>query len=250
MLKSSPIGDMMVELTETDSTNNYAMRLLNEGMAEHGMVVTAQYQTAGKGQHGHQWESDQAHNLLFSVILDTGAIAIDHQFRLNAMTAVTIAEVLTKETEVSDIHIKWPNDIYSGKKKISGILIENHLRGHVWCHTVVGIGINVNQIHFPLLPQATSIAKETGVQVPMKVLLKKFLHQYNSNFIHFLQNPEAFMKDYNQLLYRKGDRLSFLLKEQTLEGILLGVNETGQIELEMNGLVQAYQHREIEILYT
>lgn len=50
MRKTSRIGDVIIELSEIDSTNNYAMKLVNEGMAEHGLVVRADWQTAGRGQ--------------------------------------------------------------------------------------------------------------------------------------------------------------------------------------------------------
>jgi BirA family biotin operon repressor/biotin-[acetyl-CoA-carboxylase] ligase len=64
MLKTSPIGDLIIELSEIDSTNNYAMRLINEGMAEHGMTIRADFQTNGKGQHGNVWQAQESKNLL------------------------------------------------------------------------------------------------------------------------------------------------------------------------------------------
>lgn len=250
MLKSSPIGDVIIELTEIDSTNNYAMRLINEGMAEHGHVVSALYQTSGKGQHGHHWESAEANNLLFSIILDTHTLFIDDQFALNAMTAVTVAEFLSEKCEVPDISIKWPNDIYAGKKKISGTLIENHLRGSSWMNSVVGIGINVNQRIFPDLPNATSILQETEEKKVLHVLLKQFLQAFQKNYKVFVQNPMSFLNRYNQILYRSGENFLFREQQQLKEGRLLGVLPNGQMEVEWKGHVKRYQHREIEILLT
>lgn len=250
MLKSSPIGDVIIELMEIDSTNNYAMRLINEGMAEHGLVITALFQHAGKGQHGHQWVSNESNNLLFSIILDTTAFPIEEQFALNTMTAVTIAEIMAHKYMVPDISIKWPNDIYSGKKKISGILIENHLRGNTWVNAVVGIGINVNQSHFPDLPNATSIYNETGVNYQLKDILTTFLQKYGHNFYLFHNKAGDFLDNYNHMLYGSGKQLSFHHHEQQMEGRLKGVNSHGQIELEIQGQTQRYQHREIKINFT
>jgi BirA family biotin operon repressor/biotin-[acetyl-CoA-carboxylase] ligase len=71
MIQNSAFGETIIELNEIDSTNNYAMRLINEGMAEHGLVIKADFQTHGKGQLGNVWIAEESKNLLCSVILDT-----------------------------------------------------------------------------------------------------------------------------------------------------------------------------------
>ena len=143
MLKTSPIGDLIIELSEIDSTNNYAMRLINEGMAEHGMAILADFQTNGKGQHGNIWQAQESKNLLCSIILDTHGFPLEKQFLLNTMACLAVADTLIQQYLLQDVSIKWPNDIYAGKRKIAGILIENQIRGVSWSHAVIGIGLNI-----------------------------------------------------------------------------------------------------------
>ena len=129
MLRNSVIGEVLIELLEIDSTNNYAMRLINEGMAEHGMTIRADYQTEGRGQQGKNWLSEESKNLLFTTILDTTGFSIQKQFILNTFTCLSVAEFLMTNIGLREVSIKWPNDIYAENKKIAGILIENIIRG-------------------------------------------------------------------------------------------------------------------------
>lgn len=249
MLKSSPIGDVIIDLIEIDSTNNYAMRLINEGMAEHGLVIRTDFQTQGKGQHGHIWMSEESKNLLFTLILDTSSMAIDYQFMLNAMTAVTIANFLMIEFQIPDVSIKWPNDIYAGKKKISGILIENHLRGSNWTNAVIGIGININQQQFPDALSASSVYNETGKSHKVNQVLKKFLPSFNQNFMGFLTDPDQFLKTYNSLLLRQGMDITYTKNHELYRGRLIGALPNGELQVETEGKLRKFKHKEIEIIF-
>jgi BirA family transcriptional regulator, biotin operon repressor / biotin---[acetyl-CoA-carboxylase] ligase len=248
MLKSSPIGDVIIELTEIDSTNNYAMRLINEGMAEHGLVIRTDFQTHGKGQHGNVWMSEESKNLLFTIVMDTTSLPIDSQFMLNAMTTVSIANFMMAEFQIRNICIKWPNDIYAGNKKLSGILIENHLRGNTWSNAIVGIGINVNQASFPDLLRASSVFNETGKNHKLKQVLKKFLTLYNQNYMTLLTDYQLYFNLYNNMLYNQGQVISFIKNHEMYQGKLIGVNTTGELQMEVNGKVKRYKHKEIELL--
>ncbi|MBL7772364.1 MAG: biotin--[acetyl-CoA-carboxylase] ligase [Chitinophagaceae bacterium] len=248
MHKSSPIGDVIIELTEIDSTNNYAMRLLNEGMAEHGLVIRADFQTAGRGQQGNTWLSEESKNLLFSIVMDTVRLPVESQFMLNAMTTVSIANLLMTEYHIPDIKIKWPNDVYAGKKKVSGILIENQLRGSTWSNAIIGIGINVNQSNFPDLLRASSILNETGKQQKLKQVLKKFLAIYNENFLTLQTDYHVHFNLYNGLLFNKGQEITFMRNFEMYKGKVIMVNDRGELQLEVNGRIKSFKHKEIEIL--
>ena len=162
----------IIELDIVDSTNNYAMKLIDADKAQHGLTVVSHSQSAGKGQRGKSWTDIPGHSLLMSVITDPKRPITD-QFVFNASIAVAIANVLQKSCNISGIHIKWPNDIIINDKKAGGILIENIFRGSKWTHSVIGLGLNIKQELFPTeLPFATSLKMATGVDFDMINLRK------------------------------------------------------------------------------
>jgi len=106
-------------------------------------TVIAERQTAGKGQRGNSWESEDCRNITFSFVLYPTFIEARRQFILSQIVSLSIKEELDQWTE--GISIKWPNDIYWNDKKICGILIENDLSGHHIGRSISGIGVNINQ---------------------------------------------------------------------------------------------------------
>lgn len=122
-----------------------------------GAVVDTDFQSKGRGQQGNQWESAPQQNLTFSLLLRPSFLAPDQLYCLSMVAALAIKQVL--ETFIPNTHIlvKWPNDVYVQGKKIAGTLIETSLRGDMIEHAIVGIGLNVNQLHFKH-PTATSMA--------------------------------------------------------------------------------------------
>lgn len=248
MRKTSPIGDVIIELSEIDSTNNYAMKLLNEGMAEAGLCIKADKQTQGKGQLGNIWISEESKNLLFSVILDTEDFVIEKQFYLNAMACISVADLLMNHFEIREISIKWPNDIYAGNKKIAGILIENNIRGNSWTNAVVGIGLNINQTVFPDLNRATSLINETGKAEKVNHVMKLLIKYLNKNYLLLQKDEEQLFKLYNSLLFKIGSKVLYKKKHEILEGILLGVSKMGLLELKTGNLIKGYKHKEVELI--
>lgn len=248
MPKKSLIGDVIIELTDIDSTNNYAMRLLDEGMAEHGLVVRADFQTAGKGQMGNVWMAEESKNLLMSVILDTREFSLDKQFYLNAASCLCVADTLMTHYDLRHVSIKWPNDIYAGNLKIAGILIENNIRGTVWTNAVLGIGINVNQTKFADLTTATSLRKETGKSYKVNQLMRHLNKILNPYLEKVELDPEKLLMEYNQMLMNNGKPIFFKRNFELEHGVLKGVNPQGLLEVEINGKIKKFKHKEIELI--
>ena len=153
----------LIILPETDSTNNYLTQLCNEQQSavREFTTVIAERQTAGKGQRGNSWESEDCRNITFSFVLYPTFIEARRQFILSQIVSLSIKEELDQWTE--GISIKWPNDIYWNEKKICGILIENDLSGHHIGRSISGIGVNINQDVFRSnAPNPISLKQITG----------------------------------------------------------------------------------------
>ncbi len=146
----------IIKLNAIDSTNNYLKKIIvDEGISDY-TVVTAKFQTEGKGQLGTKWDSEDSKNLICSVYKKDINIKAQDQFVISALVSLALIKTLRK-ANLSNLHIKWPNDIMSDNKKICGILIENIVKENYIKDSVIGIGLNVNQTIFNNLPNATSI---------------------------------------------------------------------------------------------
>ena len=156
MLPATPnilLGEPLIELTTIPSTNIYAMDQVHKGLALSGSCYTADFQTAGKGQHGRNWESEKGQNLLSSYVLElkqlkTGKIWTPaDQIGFSAAIALG-ARAFFASLAGEETKIKKPNDIYYRDRKAGGILIENLVRGKDWTWAIVGLGMNINQGSF------------------------------------------------------------------------------------------------------
>ena len=140
------IGSKLLFFKTLPSTNSFAASMLREQEVQEGTVVYTNYQSAGRGQGGNKWESEENKNLLISIILFPSMINPSDQFLISMAVSLGICDFLDQYT--SAISVKWPNDIYVKNDKIAGILIENSIMGDQIEHTIAGIGINLNQTVF------------------------------------------------------------------------------------------------------
>ena len=145
--------------------------------------------------------------------------------------------------------IKWPNDILSAQKKISGILIENNIKGDTFNNSIIGIGINVNQTVFRGITNATSIKSIIGKEIRLEEILDKLIKNIGYYFkILIARDFDSIMSLYNSRLYGK-DYCKFLLNNKTFEGKVLNVNHTGSINVKINSMeAKEYQSNRIKIL--
>ncbi len=242
------IGKRIIRLPETDSTNLYAERLLQTSDADEGTVVTTGFQTAGKGQGDNQWESERGKNLLVTVILKPVFIPAGAQFILNKAVTLALCDLLVAlGIEPS---VKWPNDIYTGGKKIAGILISHRVSGSKLEHTIVGIGLNLNQEHFPPeLANAVSVKTLTRVSQDPERMLDQLNRRLDYRYdLLRLGKSSRIEKDYLRLLQGLGRWLNYLDADGTVEGKILGVDEFGRLIMKLrNGTKKIFSHGEITI---
>ena len=141
-LQGCRIGQEIVVVAETGSTNDLAWKAL-EGGAPEGFVVFAEIQTKGRGQHGRRWESAPYLGLWFSVLLRP-RLTVRESPRLTSLLAEAISVAITEETGCAT-RIKPPNDLYIADRKVAGLLVEGRTGKDGSYVAVAGIGINVNQ---------------------------------------------------------------------------------------------------------
>ena len=154
-------GKVFIHLSSVDSTNNYASKLLNEEV-EDGTVIIADYQTNGRGQYDRAWLSNTGENLLCSIIYKPTFLHASNVHQMHWVVSAAIFDWLD-ELSFTELSIKPPNDVYFQKRKLGGILIQNSIQKNVVQHSIIGIGINVNQTMFdPSLPNPVSMKQISG----------------------------------------------------------------------------------------
>ncbi|GHE40110.1 biotin--[acetyl-CoA-carboxylase] ligase [Sphingobacterium griseoflavum] len=211
----------------------------------------AKHQTKGKGQRGGTWHANKGENLTFSFHVNPAALHVSHSFRLNMLICLGIQYAL-RQYGLQTL-IKWPNDIYAGDRKIGGILIENRLVGEYIQASIIGIGINVNQLHFPpqLVKNATSIRLENGRTDTIVIeeccidLLYELLRYYQ---LHDIQDTEALRTSYNANLYRRGIPSKFAVQDQEVIGTIQGVDLEGKLAVLLQQGLQRFDLKEISFL--
>ncbi len=224
----------IIKLNAIDSTNSYLKKLLNNKALDDLTTVISTNQTKGRGRNGKIWINEPNLNLAFSIFKTLKNTFADDKFLLNIVSSISVYQLL-KKYNLKNLSIKWPNDVMVNDKKISGILVENVIRAKKISHTIIGVGININQTEFKELPNATSILIETGKQVSLEKTSVDLLKIFKKNFNLFEKNKKKLTKTYNRNLYRKGQISNFLTsKNETISAQITGVNEKGELNLKLS----------------
>lgn len=226
-------------ISSTNSTNSLVKEMLARGewpQGEH--FLYAGYQTAGRGQTGNSWESEEGKNLLCSILLPPDK----NLYFLNIAVSVALIRLLDEQ-----LTIKWPNDIYWKDKKLAGILLENAIIGNEVKYAIAGIGLNVNQTKFVSnAPNPVSLKQITGKEYDMDQLMKDLFEAVNT----VLNEPEdVIWSEYKSHLYRREGFWSFEDQNGAFEAHIEDVLPTGEIVLsDKNGQVHQYGFKQIKYI--
>ncbi len=249
---------MYIKQTHSTST------LLREQYSDtlpHLYVIRTDFQTAGRGQAGNSWESEAGKNLLFSALLKYEGIHAAKQWRISMLVAVALWDTLAKYLLPEQLTIKWPNDIYFGDKKLVGILIENSLSGQYVGHSIVGIGVNVNQTEWlSNAPNPISMKEITGEEYDAEMLMNEWI---NAMTMWELRTTEEIKNAYLQRLYRRDGWHEYVEREVSItptaiaqKGIensfwaeIVNVTEQGELVLRLqNNKEKTYHFKQIRFV--
>ena len=237
-----PVGREIIRLESVDSTNNYVANLIKQGNIAHGSVILAVDQFAGRGQRGAEWLVKPGENLTCSIYLGEVKVSVEDQFLLTKMMSLAVVHLLLKWGVRAEI--KWPNDIFVGTKKIAGMLIENTLSGVGIKHSIIGIGLNVNQTEFGEIA-ATSIKKETGQFLPIEDVLYALIGSINS----MLTNSKSDLdRLYLEELYLRDRNAQFEVDGKVINGVIQGVDDAGRLIVIIEQEERSFDLKEIRFI--
>lgn len=249
--------------------------------------MTTFNQTAGRGQMGNRWLAEPNQNLAYSIRLHPTFLQANEQFHLNKIVALAVhdlidveisnfkshyearsnqisnedKEILDSKFQISSERpsnfklqtrnsIKWANDIYIGDKKVCGILIQNSLSGSRLQSTIIGIGININQLDFPKDINATSLRLETGQLFDLMPFVEKLTQCLEFRYLQLKSaiNFNKIHEEYLSKMYRFGvDAIYRRMKDETVfMGKIVGVSPTGQLEIMSDRGLELFDIKEIK----
>ncbi len=221
--------NQFIELESVDSTNNYAMALVHEGLATDGMVCLAHHQTAGKGQRDRIWESEAGKNLMMSLISQPAPLTVSSQFIFSASVALGILDKL-REHVPGNWRIKWPNDIYWNDRKAAGILIESVLKGQNWLFAVIGVGLNLNQESFSeTIHNAISLHQVTGVNYETVPFARELVAKIQIRIGQARTDAGKILQEFNTYLYKKDEIITLKKGNELFVTLLKGVDARGHL---------------------
>lgn len=242
-------GQQLLWLPACPSTNTEALQLLRENRASEGCTVITDDQTAGRGQRGNTWLAAPAENLTVSVVWKPTFLAATQQFLLSQTVALAAHDWASLFLRASEqLRLKWPNDLYFGAQKLGGILIENILSGPMIQASVAGLGLNVNQRHFPIAT-ATSLGLLTGRYFDRAELAARLLECLEARYLQLRAGRVGELRrDYLARLYRYQEWHPYEVAGQRVQGRIVGVEADGQLAVQVDEEVRRFGLQEIRYL--
>ena len=241
----------LIELDEVDSTNSY-LRRLDVQSDQRPVLVTAEFQSAGRGADTNRWESERGKNLLFSLRLMPKSLPARRMFAISEVAALAVRDALN--ASAPGFCIKWPNDVYYEDCKVAGILIENDLQGaKIRCSTI-GIGVNINQRRFLSdAPNPRSLADIVGRDIERHLVLERFMERV----MHYMKALDegkddaldALHEHYKEGLYRMGKEHKFIDDTGTFCATIVDVEQSGHLILQdTEGNRRRYEFKQLKYI--
>ncbi len=244
-------GKNLLHFDRVTSTNNVLLEMLSNSkpLAE-GSVIMAVEQTAGRGQMGNHWESEPGKNICLSLLYKPEFLAIDKQFYLSMAVSLGICNFLEAELNTK-IEVKWPNDIYIDGKKIAGILIENSLMANHLKTSIIGIGLNVNQVFFSdLANNAVSMKQISGIEYSINALVARLFDFLEYWYLMLKNNKtEQIKNEYVSKLMFYNTETNYKIGGKEMKCKISDIEEGGRLVLLCDDELIKCDTKEIEFMF-
>ena len=237
----------IIKVNATRSTNDRVKMLIKSKKIESGDIVVAKYQYAGRGHDTNKWYSSYGKNLLCSMLYRPLDVNVNQIFCINQVVSLAVLKTIRKFIK-DKCFIKWPNDIMSVNKKISGILVENSLSLNHVNYSIIGVGINVNQVLFKKLPNAISLKKISNSDIIIQEVLNELIENYKFYFSR-INELKYINEEYNKNIFGK-DGCKFVVDGRIKHGKIISISNNGIVKLKLDSEgIQEFDPRKIRILY-
>lgn len=225
-LNTATLGSTMAVMQAVDSTSSYIKRCVSA--LDDGFTVISERQYGGRGRRGKCFVSPEGGLYMSILLIDRGFC--QNPELLTVRSAVAVKNAIKELTMLSDIGIKWVNDIYCGNKKICGILAESIIRKRMCDFCVLGIGINVttgkSDFHGELSSVAGSISDFTDVNFSRNELAAKILNNLEKTlFVTDRKKSMEILDDYRSSSVIIGKEIYLIKGEESVKVKVLGIDD-------------------------
>ncbi|WP_417598847.1 biotin--[acetyl-CoA-carboxylase] ligase [Oceanospirillum sp.] len=235
----------------TGSTNTDAQNAVAEKKTQwpdNFSAALAEQQTVGRGRRGRNWISPYGANLYMScaAALPVGAASLE---TLSLEVGISVAQVL-EDKGVTDVKVKWPNDVYGDGKKLAGILIEVDGDLSSQCNVVIGIGINFtnSSLHqedigqpFTAVDQYTDVRREEVATA----LIRRIYERLNQIV---LGKTSGLLPEWERYDFLTGKAVTVFLGALEIEGVAEGLDGRGNIQIRLgDGTLRAFAGGEVSV---
>lgn len=240
-----------IKVLATTSTNTDLKQQYRADKDMPNTCLSANHQTSGRGQRGSSWNDEPGKNLTISILIKDINIKTTETFKVNAIICLSLAHYLNKHIKTNSFLIKWPNDILSGHQKVCGILIENILSHQNIKHSVIGIGLNVNQTHFSGLKKATSLKNITKKTYHLDKMIVDLAEQIEQDLLYKKdEHLHTILAEYENYLYGLNQTSLFEFPDGTqAKGIIKGVESSGLLTIQFEDQLKHFNLKEIKMIY-
>jgi BirA family transcriptional regulator, biotin operon repressor / biotin---[acetyl-CoA-carboxylase] ligase len=241
----------IIEIQKVDSTNSYAERILMKGNVPEGTIIIAKEQSEGKGQGKNKWLSEPGKNLTLSWILYPKFLPVEHQFMLNKSVSLGVFDFIRSLVPEGLTKIKWPNDIYFELSKLGGILINHTISGTNFDYSIIGIGINLNQMRFDQeLPNPISVRRILSREIDIADALVMLIGKLENRYDQLKKSDNAMLSaEYKSNLLGLDDERNFMSGNDRFSGFIRDVDAYGRLIIETSGKERrTFAHGEVEML--
>ena len=238
----------IVRLDCVDSTNSWVAS--NETDLASPSLVWSQAQTQGRGQRGNSWESEPGKNITASLIFHPENFPAIRQFEISEAVALAIVDFLASYGV--EAHIKWPNDIYVGDKKICGILVEHVVTGKNITRTIAGVGININQEEFKSdAPNPVSLLQISGRQHDLEKAIENLALRFD-RYLGYLAAGKDLHEAFKAKLWRKDNAMHGFIDRKSNERIEAAIHDVSPLGIlslsTRKGDIRTYAFKEVEYI--
>ncbi len=238
------VGSRIVRLGEVASTIDEARRLAREG-AEHGTVVIADWQSAGRGRLGRSWCTLSGKSLAATIILRESP-GRDHLPLAGMAAALAVVNAARSRLGIR-LRTKWPNDVVHQGRKVAGTLAE--LAGDA---LLLSIGLNINgrrsDLPSGIRETATTLETIVGAHVAREALIAAVVRAFDRQWRAFLRDPRALLRRWERLDITRNVAITVTDGRERYRGIALGVDPRGCLRLRLtDGRVFAFIAGEVTL---
>ncbi len=246
LTKTSFLGKKIIYLPECHSTNDIARQLQEGGAVKSGDIVITDFQTVGRGQRGRNWMSNKGENILCTIVYAPETMP-ENAFDITMIISLALHDLVKPLS--SRGAIKWPNDIYAGRNKLAGILIESRYRNAMPPLYFIGIGLNVNQQSWEDGIRASSIALLSGEEVDRHAVFEEMILKIEKWITNYIEKGrDSIYRDYTESLYLKDIPSDFGATWGNFKGKIEGVTNEGKLQVNIDGKLTNFASTELFFL--